>query len=253
MAIVAVTGASGYVGQFVVKALAPHRTVRIVDIAEPRYPHEAEFVRADVRELSQLHSAFEGAEAVVHMAALVRDRTSRPLRDFADIMVLGTWNALEAAVDTGVRRFVSISSIIATGHPLSDVPTLPIRAADPPHFSPLDLPEANLRYSLGKLLGEQLAHAYRAAHGLDIVVVRPGVVAGDGVNGEPRRPENHPPYWFMYVHPEDLAHGIARAVLTAEAPARVYNIVAGRVDSLYDWEPARRELDYAPTHNWDAL
>lgn len=253
MGVVAVTGASGFVGRFVVDALRPHHDVKLIDIIPPNHSTDLEFVRTDIREIQEVERAFAGVTHVVHMAAIVRDRAKRPLRDFADVFVLGTWNVFEAAVRNEVKRIVNVSSIIATGQPEINPASLPTRAVDPPHFSAADIPNANLTYSLGKYLGEQIASAYSAAHGIESVVIRPGVVAGDGMNGQPSRPQEPEPYWFMYVHPADLAQAIAKAVLAESTPTGVYNIVAGRTDSRYDWEPARVELGYKPTNNWNEL
>ena len=44
-----------------------------------------------------------------------------------------------------------------------------------------------------------------------------------------------------------------RCALQTDHASGTYNIVAGRADSLFDWHPARREIGYAPKHNWPEI
>ena len=63
---VAVTGGLGRLGQYVVRALAPH-TVRVLDIGPP-----ADCVVADLRDLAALRAALRGVEVVVHLGGIDR-------------------------------------------------------------------------------------------------------------------------------------------------------------------------------------
>lgn len=65
----------------------------------------------DVRDRDRLRRAMEGVEHVVHAAALKRIEVGayNPT-EMVKTNVLGTMNATEAAMDSGVRRFVLLSS-----------------------------------------------------------------------------------------------------------------------------------------------
>src|SRR4028119_539447 len=85
--------------------------------------------------------------------------------------------------------------------------------------------EADLFYSLAKNLGEAIGNAYHQAHGLDVIHLRPGVIARDGANAEPQPTDA--PFWFIHVDPEDVAHAV-EAALQSETRHGTFQIVAGR-------------------------
>lgn len=110
--MILVTGASGFVGGHVVRALAgAGERVR----ALVRDPHGAatlesvdcELVRGDVTDAESLRSAVEGCTAVVHLVAILVGKPA----DFERVMTQGTTSLLEAAVDAGVKRFVQMSAL----------------------------------------------------------------------------------------------------------------------------------------------
>jgi UDP-N-acetylglucosamine 4,6-dehydratase/5-epimerase len=65
----------------------------------------------DVRDVDRLHRAFEGIDTVVHAAAL-KQVPAAEYNPFECIKtnVLGAQNVIEAALDTGVRRVVALST-----------------------------------------------------------------------------------------------------------------------------------------------
>ncbi|NSW57894.1 MAG: NAD(P)-dependent oxidoreductase [Armatimonadetes bacterium] len=238
-------GASGYLGGIVADRLSSTHDLTLADLVPPQRRDAGPFVDLDITHLDQLRSACAGQDAVINMVALVRGRQERPLADFADVMVKGTWNVAEACALEGVRRLVNISSIAAQG----SVPTMdrPSRESDAPHFRPGDL-----FYCLSKHLGEQIGLAYHQACGLSVIHLRPGVIAGDGNNPGPNPADAGPRPWFVYVDPRDVAQAVDLS-LSADVAFGTYNIVAGRSDALFDWSTAARELGYRPEHNWPEI
>ncbi|MDQ3065602.1 MAG: complex I NDUFA9 subunit family protein [Actinomycetota bacterium] len=105
-----VTGATGFIGPYVVRALvdAGHH-VRVLE-REPGRSSELpsqEAVAGDVTDRASLRRAVEGMDAVVHLIAIINGRP----QDFERIMVQGTRDLVEAAKDAGVRRFVHMSAL----------------------------------------------------------------------------------------------------------------------------------------------
>lgn len=244
---VLITGAGGYLAGFVIEQLRLTHDLTLTDRVEPRPAFkDLPFVRGDITAYPDVERACIGQEAVVHLVALVRERFDKPPGLFADVMVKGTWNVAEACVKLGVKRLVNISSIAACGRPLT--PHQPYRVGDASRFGPGDL-----YYSLAKHLGEQIGTAYHQAHGLRVIHLRPGVIAGDGRNPGPQAPETPDGPWFVYVHPRDVAQAIRRALETQDVSYGCYNIVAGREDAAFDWRPANEELGYSPEHNWPEI
>jgi len=243
---VLITGAAGYLAGFVIERLRARYELTLTDRVDPRPEHEGlPFIRGDVTFYPDVDRACMAQDAVVHLVALVRERFDKPPWHFADVMVKGTWNIAEACVKRGVKRLVNISSIVACGWPLGN--DQPYRVGDPSRFTAGDL-----YYCLAKHLGEQIGQAYHQAHNLSVIHLRPGVIAGDGLNTGPKAPEHWFKPWFVYVDPRDVAQAVELALKT-DIPYGCYNILARRRDALFDWKQAAEELGYRPEHNWPEI
>jgi len=239
------TGAAGYLAGFVIERLRAQHELTLFDRAAPREAFaDLPFVRGDISSFDDVNLASAGQEAVVHLVALVRERLGMPHGAYCDVMVKGTWNVAQACAQNGVQRLVNISSVVADGWPQASQTAH--RVGDGAQFG-----EGDLFYCLAKKLGEQICNAYAQAHQLQVTNLRPAVIAGDGANAEPQKPENAPPYWFMHVHPEDVAQAIERALQTQNSGT--FNITAGRNDTLWDWRDAQQKLGYAPEFNWPEI
>lgn len=111
MSILAITGATGFVGSAVLaEALAQGHTVRA--LARKPQPQRArvEWVSGDLGDKPALCALVEGADAVVHVAGL----TNTPdVAQFETANVTGTANVLAAMQGAGVKRLVFVSSLSA--------------------------------------------------------------------------------------------------------------------------------------------
>lgn len=113
---VVVTGASGLVGRAVLQALAADPTVErvvAVDLREPdTRPAGVEQRTGDIL-TADLDVWFAGADAVIHLAAIVDPIIDDTLA--AQVNVVGTRRVLDAAARTGVRRVVRVASTAVYG------------------------------------------------------------------------------------------------------------------------------------------
>jgi nucleoside-diphosphate-sugar epimerase len=242
-----ITGANGYLAQFIIDRLRAEYKLTLTDIVElDRVVADTTFIKADVTNAAEIEAACADQDAVIHLVALVRGRSGKPASLFADVMVKGTWNVAEACVQQGVQKLVNISSISAC-HPAPEA-RLPYQVGDDFVFG-----QGDLYYALAKYLGEQIGAAYHQAHGLDVIHVRPGVIAGDGQNPGPTAPDVMTAPWFVYVDPRDVAQCVACAIETETVKYGAYNAVAGRADSRFAWKPGKEELGYSPEHNWPEI
>lgn len=246
---VLITGAAGYLAGFVIERLRAHYDLTLTDRVEPKEQPSGPslqglpFILGDITSYPDVERVCAGQDAVVHLVALVRERFDKPAWLFADVMVKGTWNVAEACVKQGVKRLVNISSIVQCGRPLHT--DRPYRVGDPSQFH-----QGDLYYCLAKHLGEEIGNAYHQAHGLNVIHLRPGVIAGDGLNRGPQAPEtpsNKP--WFMYVDPRDIAQAVERALET-EVACGSFHVVAGRQDALFDWTQTAQALGYHSEYTW---
>lgn len=173
-----VTGATGLVGNAIVRSLAARgRSVRVlarnVDKARTVIPEHVEVVLGDITDPSSLRKAFAGAGVVYHAAGLPEQWLADP-NGFARVNVGGTENAIEAARASGARRFVYTSTI--------DV----FRAEPGAEYdeSELDPAPKGTAYERSK---QEADRVVTRAHqrGLDVVFLHPAAVYGPGPAGSP--------------------------------------------------------------------
>jgi nucleoside-diphosphate-sugar epimerase len=129
-----VTGGSGYIGALVVEELREAgREVRVLDsllheqedIAAEQERSGIQVIRADIRDGDARKRALAGAEAVVHLAAIVGDPACARDPQLSDeVNVQATRDLVADAGDAGVERLVFASTCSNYGR-MSD-PTVPI-------------------------------------------------------------------------------------------------------------------------------
>jgi len=176
-----VTGASGFIGQRLVRALvsANWREVRAQVRSEtrtrPPWLHrDAEPVCAALEDPRSFKDAACGVDVVYHLAARLR---GAPADVVANAAVATERMLSTLATMTSPPRVVLLSSfgVYQTSTSAEDVPL-------DEHFPVETRPEARDPYSFAKWLQERTAWAHAHAHGLPLVVVRAGSVWGDGVH-----------------------------------------------------------------------
>lgn len=117
MSILAITGATGFVGSAVLdEALAQGHTVRALARREQAPRAGVEWVRGGLNDTAALAALLQGADAVVHVAGLTN--TPDPA-EFEVANVTGTANVLAAMTGAGVKRLVFVSSLSARKPELS--------------------------------------------------------------------------------------------------------------------------------------
>jgi uncharacterized protein YbjT (DUF2867 family) len=117
--MILVTGASGYIGNNIVRRLVdagkPVRAMvhspakaeaRLADIARTYGSDRIEIVQGDVTRPDSLAAALEGASAVVHLVAVAIEKNKG---DYERINTQGTVNMVDAAQAAGVRRLINMS------------------------------------------------------------------------------------------------------------------------------------------------
>lgn len=156
-----VTGAAGFVGGAMVRALAGGgMTVRagVRRIDGRPCPDGVEPVLADVLDRGALEQAFAGCDAVVH-CAIGGPRDTRVITE-------GTANALAAASVAGVTRFIHLSSVAVYGD----------RAGEFDEGAATSNPAG--AYGRAKVEAEQACAA--APAGMAVAVLRPTLIYGPG-------------------------------------------------------------------------
>ena len=172
--MIAVTGASGFVGRALCQALAgqgvPFRAVvRTPDAILPQA-----WVVGNIGSDTDWTAALQGVSCIVHCAARVHvmhDTETDPLAAFRRVNVEGTRQLAHSAARAGVRRLVFLSSLKVLGE----------QTAPGLRFNSDTLPAPEDAYGRSKWEAEQALWAISELTGLEVVVVRPPLVHGPGV------------------------------------------------------------------------
>lgn len=117
MSLLAITGATGFVGSAVLAdALAQGHRVRALARREQAPREGVSWVRGDLADEAALAALVAGADAVIHVAGLTN--TPDPA-EFDVANVTGTANVIAALKGEGVKRLVFVSSLAAREPQLS--------------------------------------------------------------------------------------------------------------------------------------
>jgi nucleoside-diphosphate-sugar epimerase len=246
MSLYLVTGGSGFIGSHLVEELARRgHSVRVVDsfITGKRqnlaHVPGVELLEGDLADLDVARRAVEGAEVVLHQAAIpsVPRSVQDPITSNR-ANIDASLNVLVAAHDAGVRRVVNAGSSSAYGNTetLPKAETMPTAPLSP--------------YALQKLVAEQYCQMFTALYGLETVTIRYFNVFGprqdpsspySGVISlfisalcEGRRPtiygDGGHTRDFTYV--KNVVDGVLRAAHAPAASGEVINVATGGRISL---------------------
>jgi len=178
---IAVTGASGLVGQRLLPRLAEQeRVTRLIglDVRDPRRRvRNLEFHRVDIGG-AELKPLLEAADVLVHLATVVDPIPDEAL--MARVNVEGTRRVLDAAAAVGVRKVIRVSSAAVYGAwPNNSVPLTEDATLRPnPGFAP-----AVHAAEIERLLGD-----WREAHpAVTVTTLRSAPVLGAGAERLPSR------------------------------------------------------------------
>lgn len=166
-----VTGASGRLGNYLVRALLERgERVRVLQRKSGKqadFPKGVEVVYGDLLDRQSLEKAAEDVDYVYHLAALVNP--SARFEDLLDVNYRGTRNLLEACRSKAfhLRRFVFVSSISVYGKELAEIPANEETATNPTD-----------NYGKSKMLAEQAVEQY--VEKIPFVILRPAVIYGTG-------------------------------------------------------------------------
>lgn len=241
MSIVVVTGAAGFIGHALCGALtARGDEVRGVDLRPPVRDGVVP-VGGDITTDGPWRAAFDGADLVVHTAAIVAEAGDRD--QLVAVNVGGTRRVLEAAADAGVARAVALSSIVVYG---DRAPVGSMLSEDAP-LVPTGGP-----YTDTKIAAEHAAMSVALERGLPLTIVRLGDVYGARSVPWVLRPlDLMRRRLFVHVdggrwplspiHVDDVVVGTLLAAAEPAAVGRCYNLAGPPV-------PAREFFDHHARH-----
>ncbi len=182
-----ITGGAGFIGTTLARELVDQNTIVALDnmhrdalTGTPLADHpNFELHQTDLLDADAVRDLAKGATHFVHCGAIAGVDTvlESPVRTMR-VNVIGTYNALEAALATidTLERFVDFSTSEVFG-------THAFRVQEGQVSTIGSVGEARWTYAVSKLAGEHMAHAYHDELGLPTTTVHPFNVFGPGQIG----------------------------------------------------------------------
>ena len=255
---VLVTGGAGLIGSHIIDRLIDEEVgeIRVLDnlvrgrhanLAAAKARKDLKFIDGDVRDRDTVSKAVAGCDYVFHQAAIRITLCAERPRECMDVLVMGTFNVFEAAIEHKVKKVVYASSASVYGG--ADV--FPTDEKHHPYNN-------RTLYGAAKVMNEGIARSFNEMYGLPSVGLRYFNVYGPRMDvtgaytevfirwldciDQDKRPQIHgdgsATMDFIFV--ED----IARANILAMKSDRVddaYNVASGTETSLLGlWEAMQR-------------
>jgi nucleoside-diphosphate-sugar epimerase len=258
---IAVTGATGFLGRYIVDVLLKRGAHVIGVVRNPqRVPELAqrgvELRKADLLQRDKLEHGFKDTDAVVSNAALFSVSKMFALgssvwKEHHRTNIQGTRNVFDAVAAAGVERVVHVSSVaVYAGR------SQPTVNEDHPQLSEHSWRTPWNAYQISKALSEQVAWRLAEQHGLQLTTVRPcGIYGAFDPNFMAvfKRLLSLPvtvfPVWLHLplVYAGDVAEAIALALEKPVAIGKAYNVTG---DDLPIEEFVQAWADAGGTSPW---
>jgi len=233
-----VTGASGFIGRNVVKRLKDNYELTLLLPPEESSIGlgDQNIVRGDITRSRSLAGLIKGHDTVIHMAGAVGHQS---WRNCLSINVDGSRNVIRQAAKAGVIRFIHMSSVSVYGR----IPEIKITEDQP-------LKKIRDPYGDSKIIAENLVRRYAEKNRIDLTVLRPTAVYGEGDNKFlPKLIENLKTGKFRImgdgsqevdlVNVVDVAEAVYLSLLRPESIGQTYNIANVKNPS---WNRFLREI-----------
>lgn len=161
-----ITGSKGLIGSYTVNYANGQKGVAVLGVDVVGMGNRTNYLVADLTDFGQTIDALEGADAVVHLAAIPSQRYVTAAKTFVT-NVGSTWNVLSACAKLGIRRVVAASSVQVSRSVTMRTPIhYPYFPLDESHADPQD------DYSMSKYVGERLGDLFSKHYGLTIASLR---------------------------------------------------------------------------------
>ena len=245
---VLVTGAEGVIGTAVRKHLGSRYELTSLTLTPQDFPSHV----ADIADLDAIRPAFDGVDAVVHLAASPSLETA-----WADVLhnnIVGTYNVFEAARLANVARVVFASSNHVIGmYELDGAPALYEPDDERTYDNTAEIRPDSL-YGVSKAYGEALGRMYVERHGLRVFCLRIGAVRA---NDDPTAPTANPLIDLdaegrrnrlraVWLSQRDCAELIASCLEVEDVSWAVVYGVSANARRFWDLTNARELLGWEP-------
>lgn len=173
--VILVTGANGFVGTYVCKALieSGYKVRGVVRHKESMLIEQVEkIVVTDIDGTTNWSQALMNVDTVIHLAARVhkmKENSNNPLLEYRTVNSIGTEWLAKNCIKYSVKRFIFISSIKVNGEERNIA------------YKEDDVPAPKDDYGISKLEAEEALRRIAKISSLETVILRPPLIYGCGV------------------------------------------------------------------------
>lgn len=170
---VLLTGATGFIGRHILNAAEKFNEVIVLGRTKPSF-FQGEFIQCDICKLSNVEDNLHGVDVVIHSAArahIMNDVSLERLAEYRLVNTVATLKLAKLAFESGVKRFIFISSIKVNGESTSN--NMPFKSSDQYGFKD--------DYGQSKSEAESQLLKLSKETGMEVVIIRPTLVYGPGV------------------------------------------------------------------------
>ena len=216
-----VTGASGFIGNALVKRLIieGYKVKALIHKTKPKnYEKNVDYINGDITNIESMKPIFKDIDIVFHCAALVKDYG--PKSNFYKINLDGTKNLVKLSEEFGIKKFIFLSHIRyesenSTGH-----------------------------YSKTKALAEKYLFEKYSQNGFPVIIICPGNVYGPGATTWVLRPLksiqknrfsliDNGAGIFLHTYIDNLLDAIIASLNKKEALGKKFDITDGDNDTTW--------------------
>jgi UDP-glucose 4-epimerase len=229
---IVITGSESFIGKELQKHCRSHGIEVVgIDLVPGAAP---DYFQMDIRSPDIQRAIPDGADALIHLAAVSRDQDCR--RDLAaafDVNIGGTINLIRAAQEKKVKQFIFASSEWVYGNAAEgEIQT---------EEDPIDVTKMTSEYAMSKIIGERLLFVHHQRGLCPVTVLRFGIVYGprpkpmtplEGIFNEVRTLDKLEIKGSLrsgrrFIHVADVAEGIISAL--GRNGFEIFNLSGDRV------------------------
>ena len=174
-----ITGQNGFIGKVLFNSLQQQgHKVRGTVRSEQKTDKDIVAV-GDISSTTNWTEVLKDIESVIHLANrahVLNDKSKDLLTVFRQVNVDGTIQLAKQAVESGVKRFIFVSSIKVNGEFTDQKP-----------FNVNDRPDPQDPYAISKLEAENALRKISKKSSMEVIIIRPPLVYGQGVKGNFQR------------------------------------------------------------------
>ncbi len=167
------TGVTGFLGSALLRRVLTLEATRVTSVVRNKACEVSgkQLVIGSFATNFDISGELRKQDVVVHLAALAHTRSRDNLTDFERVNTRGTLRLAKQAADSGVKRFIFLSSIGVNGNSNSKP------------FSECNAPNPSEAYAESKWRAEQGLWEIQKSTGMEVVIIRPPLVYGPNAPG----------------------------------------------------------------------